>query len=320
MQPANRTVDKNSLWPSNGPCALCGTTGPLCRSHIIPKFVGDWLRGTNVTGRLRSNKAPNRLVEDLEWRYLLCAKCEGRFSVFELEVCENIFLPIHEGKNDRFRYGPSFLRFAVSVVWRALVVMRREGGLGVFSEAQAEVDAAERVWRDFLLNNRGTPAPHVVHALPLDVPMNLDPHGKSPHYSRFLLRMPAIGMRYMDRAGYVIVKMGRLIVFGVVGPGNERRQWQATQLHAEGGSWGVEDYHVPGWVAAYLDLGAKKLQECAEALSLKQKHQTKEKLKEAIYDDVDRVASSDIFRAFEEDLKIFGSDVFQQSLTDDDGD
>ena len=82
----------------------------------------------------------------------------------------------------------------------------------------------------------------------------------------------------------------------------------------------MEDYHVPGWVAAYLDLGAKKLQECAEALSLKQKHQTKEKLKEAIYDDVDRVVSSDIFRAFEEDLKIFGSDVFQQPLTDDDGD
>ena len=320
MQPANHAVDKNSLWPSNGPCSLCGTTGPLCRSHIIPKFVGDWLRRTNITGRLRSNKAPNRLVEDLEWRYLLCAKCEGRFSVFESKVCENIVLPIHEGKSDRFRYGPSFLRFAVSVVWRALVVMRREGGLGVLSEAQAEVDAAERVWRDFLLNNRGTLAPHVVHALPLDVPMNLDPRGKSPHYSRFLLRTPAIGMRYLDGAGYMIVKMGRLIVFGVVAPGNERRQWQATQLHAEGGSWGVEDYHVPGWVAAYLDLGAKKLQECAKALSPKQRHQTSEQLKEAIYDDVDRVASSDILRAFEEDMKIFGSDVFQQPLTDDDGD
>ena len=118
----------------------------------------------------------------------------------------------------------------------------------------------------------------------------------------------------------MIVKMGRLIVFGVVAPGNERRQWQATQLHAEGGSWGVEDYHVPGWVAAYLDLGAKKLQECAKALSPKQRHQTSEQLKEAIYDDVDRVASSDILRAFEEDMKIFGSDVFQQPLTDDDGD
>ena len=80
------------------------------------------------------------------------------------------------------------------------------------------------------------------------------------------------------------------------------------------------DYRVPGWVAAYLDLGAKKLQEAAEALSLKQRQQTNEKMTEAIYDDVDRVASSDIFRAFEEDLKIFGSDVFQQPLTDDDGD
>jgi hypothetical protein len=199
----------------------------------MPKFVGDWLRGTNVTGRLRSNKAPNKLIQDLEWRYMLCAACERRFSVFEGEVCEKIFLPIHERRQDRFRYGPSFARFAVSVAWRALVALKREGGLGHLNEIPDAVDAAEVVWRKCLLNERSTPAPHVVHALPMDVPTNLDPKGISPHYSRFILRTPAIGHRCFKGAGYVIVKMARLIVIGTVASGNERKDWKATQLHFE---------------------------------------------------------------------------------------
>jgi hypothetical protein len=214
----------------------------------MPKFVGDWLRDTNVTGRLRSNKVPNKLIQDLEWRYMLCAACEGRFSVFEGEVCQSIFLPIHERRQDRFRYGPSFARFAVSVAWRALVALRREGALGNLNEIPGDVEAAEVAWREFLLEQRATPAPHVVHALPMDVPTNLNPEGISPHYGRFVLRTPAIGMRCLHGAGYVIVKMARLIVFGTVAPGNERKEWRATQLHVHGGSWGVEEYHVPGWL------------------------------------------------------------------------
>ena len=35
MQPANHAVDKNSLWPSNGPCSLCGAL-----LHEYPVGVG----------------------------------------------------------------------------------------------------------------------------------------------------------------------------------------------------------------------------------------------------------------------------------------
>src|SRR4051794_39894070 len=115
----------------------------------MPKFVGDWLRDSNVTGRLRSNKAPNKLIQDLEWRYMLCASCEERFSGCEGEVCQNIFLPIHERRQDRFRYGSSFARFAVSVAWRALVALKREAGLGRLNEIPDAVDAAEVAWREF---------------------------------------------------------------------------------------------------------------------------------------------------------------------------
>ena len=310
-------VNKAELWPATGACYLCGTIGQLCRSHIIPKFVGDWLRRTNVTGRLRTNKIPNKLVEDLEWRYLLCEQCEGHFNRFETEVCERIFLPIHERKEDRFRYGPSFARFVISVVWRGLVVLRREGGLGHLNEMSGDVERAERAWREFLLGGRATPAPHIVHALPLDVPTNLDTAGRSPHFARFLLRMPSLGTHCRNGAGYVVVKMARLLVFGTVASGNERREWKATQLHIGGGSWGVEEYHVPGWLDGYLNRGAELLQKHADELSLRQKKLTNEKTWEAIKEDVDAVAESDVMRAFEADLKLFGQVVFQPPLPDD---
>src|SRR5688572_6978274 len=109
---------RRAIWPAHGPCRLCGTEAPLCRSHIIPKFVGDWLRATNVTGRLRDSGIPNRLIQDLPWRYMLCAACEERFAQVEAEAAVRIFIPLHERHSERFRYGSMLLQFAVSVLWR----------------------------------------------------------------------------------------------------------------------------------------------------------------------------------------------------------
>ena len=271
-----------------------------------------------MTGRLRHSDVPNKLVEDLAWRYMLCAECEARFSAFETEVCENIFLAIHERRQDRFHYGPSFAQFAVSVAWRLLVVLRDEGDLGHLVEIPDDVAAAELAWRDFLLGRRQSPAPHDVHVLPMDVPINLDTTGLSPHFGRFILRGTGHSTMCRDGAGYVIVKMARVIVFGTIAAGDERGMWKATKLHAEGGSWGVEEYHVPGWVEGYLKVSAEKLQKVIEGLSLRQKRRTNDEIWSAIQGDVDKVATSDNMRAFKADLNLFGDRAFQQPLPDDD--
>ena len=49
-----------------------------------------------------------------------------------------------------------------------------------------------------------------------------------------------------------------------------------------------------------------------------QKQRTNETILDAIDDDADIVASSDVFRAFEADLQLFGSSAFQRSLPEDD--
>lgn len=284
----------------------------MCCSHIIPKFVGDWLRRTGVTGRLRSSKVPGRLVQDLEWRYLLCAHCEARFNQFETEVCERIFLPLHDRKQDRFRYGRAFNLFAVSVVWRALVLMRREGRLQAFDETPGGIDATESMWRAFLLGARRTPAPNVVHVFPMDVPVDLKTSELSPYWARFVLRTPGWGARYRRGAGYVIVKMARLFVIGVVVAGQERPEWRNTQLHASGGAWGVDAWHVPGWFYWYLNNGARRLQELADGLSERQQQVTQDKLWEFIGAAPGAVAESDVFRAFDTDLGLFGDVVFNR--------
>lgn len=307
----NRPPNPAELWPHSGTCALCRTEGRLCRSHIIPKFVGDWLRSTNVTGRFRTNRSPNRLVEDLEWRYLLCETCERRFNVFETDVCERIFLPIHDRTQDRFRYGTAFARFCASVAWRALVMQQREGTLGPLNEIPEGVESAERTWREFLLDRLDTPAPHVLHAIPLDVPTNLDTEGRSPHFARFLLRTPTIGTRFRNGAGYVVVKMARLMVVGTIAHGDERRKWRATQIHASGGAWGVERYHLPGWVDGFLNLGASRVQALTEQVSDRQQERTDDVRWAAVRENPDAVAASDLFRAFEADVRLFGSRAFQ---------
>jgi len=263
-----------------------------------------------ATPRMRASDAPNRLVEDTRWRYLLCAACEGLLSRDEAQVARAIFIPMHEERESRFRYGPSFARFAVSVAWRALVVSEREGTVGTLGNDA--VAAAEQTWRDFLLRRRRTPSPHDVHVLPLDVPVQADLDDFSPHLGRFLLRNISVATQAHGQCGYIVVKMCRLLVFGVVAPGNERSAWKGTKLHVDGGSFGVDRYHAPGWVLALIKKGAQLQQEAVEGLSARQKQLTHDALMKAIEADPTGLAESGSVKAFEKDLELFGPAAFQR--------
>lgn len=86
---------------------------------------------------------------------------------------------------------------------------------------------------------------------------------------------------------------------------------QATQLHVQGGSWGVED-HVPSWVKVYLELGAAKQGQFIDELSTRQTQRTNQAIMEATEDDVEVLVSSNVFRAFEADLRLLGDSAFQK--------
>lgn len=111
-------------------CALCGSNEPLCNSHIIPKFVGRWLKETSATGYLRKVGKPNVRREDLITEKLLCSSCEQMFGKLEDRFKREIFDPyvseeldsmgVGTGLRDAFHYDEFLLRTCISLQWRAL--------------------------------------------------------------------------------------------------------------------------------------------------------------------------------------------------------
>src|SRR5437870_2270301 len=56
---------------STSDCRLCGKEGGLRESHVIPVFVGRWIKDTSATGDMRY-LVPDRRAEDFQKVRLLC--------------------------------------------------------------------------------------------------------------------------------------------------------------------------------------------------------------------------------------------------------
>ena len=295
-----------------GTCRLCRQHRALARSHILPQFVGDWIKRTGVTGRLRLSDAPNRPVQDPAWRHWLCEECEARFSADESEVNNRVFSRLHDDHVDRYRYGPAFYRFCVSVCWRVLHLVVEEDRLAGCAEFNDHMRRADDMWRAYLNGERRDPGPYDFHALPLDrvVAGNLGESGAA--LNRFILR--SVGMRPVctDTRCAVVAKMARLLVVGtIVDP--HRGEWRGTKLHRGGGGWGQRDYRAPAWIEVDLRTGAERMRQMLDTLSDKQKLQTAGRLEQAIAADPDAVANSESFQAMVADVDMFGDDAFDQS-------
>ncbi len=209
---------------------------------------------------------------------MLCSACEERFAQFEAEVCERIFLPLHERQQDRFRYGLAFVQFAVSILWRTLVLLRVEGRLGRLGELR-EIVSTETVWRQFLLGQIKSPALHDVHAFHMDAPPpDAGLRDLPPNLGRYMLRSVGFVTLQRDDFGYLFVKMALIKIFGTVVAGSQRKLWRNNKLHASGGWWGGEEVVPPNWVPSVFMDGAEFGEATFEGLSSRQKGRTNARL------------------------------------------
>ncbi len=114
-----------------GVCALCLQSRELKEDgHLVPKFVGRWLKDTSASGRLRNAMDASVPKQDLSKKPFLCEDCEDRFQKLETLFSNKVFRPYtreeldHEGlKTDTLqpiRYEEWLLQFAMSVLWRCL--------------------------------------------------------------------------------------------------------------------------------------------------------------------------------------------------------
>lgn len=150
-------------------CRLCKNTMPLVVSHLLPSFVGRWLKGTSSTGFLRKASSPNKRTQDLEKRRLLCTDCEQRLSRSESLFAGKMFHPYVNRALREFDYGPWLLEFSVSLSWRtAITNLDASDAPPLRQDLRDDVIEACGVWADFLLRRRTNIEPYEQHLLLLD--------------------------------------------------------------------------------------------------------------------------------------------------------
>ncbi|MGL5613973.1 hypothetical protein [Cetobacterium sp.] len=98
-------------------CLLCNQNRKLMKSHIIPKFVGKYLKNTSVSPYFRHGKVPKKRQQDIIKIPLLCNECELIFSRYEDYFNRYIFMPFCNSKRE-FKYDENLKKFIVSLNWR----------------------------------------------------------------------------------------------------------------------------------------------------------------------------------------------------------
>lgn len=101
-------------------CALCQVNENLEESHIIPKFVFKSMKKNSPTGNIRSNREPNKKIQDGEKLKLLCSNCEDLLNIDETRFANIIYHKFQKDKLKEFEYDEWLERFIVSINWRIL--------------------------------------------------------------------------------------------------------------------------------------------------------------------------------------------------------
>ncbi|WP_321917302.1 MULTISPECIES: hypothetical protein [Paraburkholderia] len=288
-----------------GKCRLCEAEANLQLSHILPSFVFRWLRESGGGSPLRNSREPNQRTQDGEKEYWLCQTCEGLLSRSERTFSNKLFHPYFSDPTRRFSYGPWLLHFCTSVSWRALLYFmektaHRDSPLG----QDANVRAAEAVWREYLLGSRQHPMHFRQYIYPLD--QIATARGElAPNINRYLMRAIDMDLCGSTSSTFVYSKLGRFIILGFISQSNADR-WRGGKVHAKEGVVESRRYVMPSAFGSYLNSRAKKMDEALASVSDRQYQKMEEGLKANAHNYV----TSDAFVAMQADVEMFGDDAF----------
>ena len=289
-------------------CPLCGSSGPLQDSHIIPRFVFEWLLESSGTGHMRFGPTPNRRVQDGFKQPLLCRGCESRLSSWESETARSMFRPYHQDTSDALSYGPWFSKFCASVCWRVLFIFR---GLGMknYSTAQNQLaDQALQRWRYWLHDRVPHPAQFELHVLPVDLIADFYGGDLPPNINRYLARAVEMDAVSNENSAFVYAKLCKLILIGFVQTPNPR-EWVGTRVATRYGSIRPDRRGAPSQIWHYIADRARAMARLQASMSDRQKA----KIEQTMRTDLDRVAESETFAAMAQDVSMFGRSAFSDA-------
>jgi hypothetical protein len=279
------------------PCALCQQDRKLRESHIIPKFVFRWMRATSATGYFRRTGSPNLRQQDGVKRDLLCQDCEQNLSKAEGWFERTIFTPYLENSESTFAYDERLFQFAVSVLWRVLLLelprLPPDDRFGPYQDKLAE---AEQEWRAFLLHGQMPERYPRLHTFLTDVGTT---DGTQPvvNFNRYMARTSDFTIAAGRRGCFVYAKFARFILFGEIS-GIDAPDSNGTIIDPRGGVLRVPQAISDGSIGEFMCDRAKSSYEMvATGLSQRQR----QVIETTIRSNPERVRLSDEWRAVEAD-------------------
>lgn len=289
----------------NDICKLCHKKAYLKLSHIIPKFIFRWLKETSATGYLRFGQNPDVRVQDGFKEFWLCGECENLLNKWETEFANKLFYPLVQGKKSSFEYKGWLLKFAVSLSWRSLILIKTIGLSHFTDNQQKQSGIALEVWRKFLLGDIQHLDKYQQHVIPVGIVSDSSMPNLPKNINRYFLRSINIDPIASESQALVYIKIPYFIFIG--GIQFDPKQWVNTTIQTHKGMIEKNKCTVPQGFGDYIIDKAMKVGNIPKNISEKQKN----KIEKAILNDLDRVSKSETFRAMHADVKLFGNDVFK---------
>lgn len=296
-------------------CQLCREDRVIRQSHIIPKFVFDFVKRTSATGYMRMGTEPNRRVQDGRKRPLLCHGCEQLFSGWEGSFAQYVFHPYCANPTVVIDYGPWLCKFLVSVSWRVLLFYKLEGHLDEIPTLhRGSIKKALETWREYLLNMRPHPSVFEQHLLPLDALKSANVPGMPPSMNRYVHRAVDMDVSMGERTIVVYWKLPRFVVLGLVVNTEPRGSWVGTRTAVKRGKIGPRSYVLPKTIFELVMNQAQNADGLMRGLSSRQQGL----ISKALLNDNERARRSESTNAFIKDIEFFGLAALEASVVDDD--
>jgi hypothetical protein len=218
-------------------CKLCEhDVEVLVNSHIIPSFVGKWLKDSSITGFLRQAANANRRKQDLIKLPLLCKRCELELSVNEKEFREKIFIPyvtkeldewaVAKGRIEKFNYDKWLTDFILGLQWKALHTHPPISNLNYIDQRtcllyEEKIQSILEKWKRYLLRESkyfGNSRHYIIFLQNLASGSGTLPDGISEHVNAYLIRSVDTTLAISQRSLFLYTKLGPILIVSSIYP------------------------------------------------------------------------------------------------------
>lgn len=273
-------------------CKLCQNSDDLRDSHVLPRFLGKYLKDTSATGYLMAIDTDGRPIrgQDLYKTKLLCASCESILSEAETFFANTIFYPFQHRTLRTIPVDERLSRFAVSVSLRALWIMQLAQH-HLARKWEQKLKELEMEWRNYLLNSTNfVKGQNSHHILLCDENLLAIGIKNSPNLMHSVMRTSAYYLFEKFDKAYVFANLAGVQVISMISP-VELPVSRGTQVYPEQ-TFGIVTPPGIGWGGYYQNLLALA-DECDEA-TLRLSTAQKERIDRAM--NTERAAKSEDVR------------------------